>query len=372
MRRRRFAGLALATLTGCNGFGDGVFGGSGPDPAGAGTPSSAPTATGAGAGAGAGEGADRPTATSPGGDRGPPLAGLFVRNASTRDRYATVVVTDGAREVVESRSVAPAASIGFPALVARPGTYRVVVETADGRRATADWRAAAPLPDLAVDLRAGVAVRRLGQCTPACPPLSTVRTGSPPGEDARTVVVDNGGDRERVASVRVDDGGDGDRLLDADYRVPARSRLRVPVARRPRYRATVATDGGVATREWAAAAVPRLTVDVAPSTPAVRCRDLVRDLVVANPTDASRQATVAVTAGDDTTLARVDADVDAGASRTVRGAIPPAGGYTIAVETADGLREEYVWTVCPPVGPVEVVLAPDDVRVSVRAPRPAA
>lgn len=240
-----------------------------------------------------------------------------------------------------------------------------------------------PVPDLAIDLRPDVRFRRLARCGPACPPLSTVRSRpAVPGESSdaatdppdvtavddgssgrtATLALENTTDGPSTASVRATSAGD--LVLDADYRVPATSRLDVRVPRRARYRVTVAVGG------WPAASVARLAVDVADSEgPQFRCRGVYRDLVVESRDTSPRTVAVDVRAGGDVALRR-RFELAAGASRRVPRGVPPGGRYDVVVETDEERHEADAWEVCPPLGPVRVIaVAGDGVRVSVRERR---
>jgi len=129
MRRRQVTALALATLlSGCGSPGVDL----GPDVGTAGSasdgrtgdrPATGPRESDATA-ARTADAASRPrSATADPLDR---PAGVRLRNATTRDRYATVVVRDGDREIATHSTELPPGSTGtVPALVAVAGRYRV-------------------------------------------------------------------------------------------------------------------------------------------------------------------------------------------------------------------------------------------------------
>jgi hypothetical protein len=385
MRRRRLAGVTLAALlSGCNGLGDLGPGGRTATPFGGGAGGSDETGRRAGETAPTAESGTVAPYQPAEGDPLDRPAGILLRNATTRSRYATVVVRDGDRDVsVHSTELDPAATVELPALVAAAGRYRVAVETAGGRRGTTDWRAAPPVANLAIDLRPGVRFRRHASCPPDCASLSTLRTrsavgratGDGEGDDTggggssdgvATVVLDNGTDRERVATVRA--VGRGETLLDGDFRVPRRARLDVRLRRWVSYRITVEVDGWPAVTRWSTGSMPRLVVDVGDDDgPTFRCRDVLRDLVVENRDRRRRVVSVRVLAGAEVALER-RFELAPDGRETLPSAVPPGSSYEVLVESSEGFRERYAWAVCPPVGPIRVVAVEGgEIRVAVRA-----
>lgn len=381
MRRRAYVATVLAgVVPGCGGlpgFGSGTS-----------TTSASETTSQVG---GVGPGDDGLSGTGAPASR----ADVQLFNATVSERFATVVVTDGGRELaVESRPLPPAQSVLFPGLVAAKGLYRVVVETESGRRGATDWRVRDSTPDLAVDVRPAVQFRRLARCRPDCSPLAIVRTapgggrvdgGEASGPDGAGVggaadatqtpdrpslrnvlVLDNGGASDRTIAVDLRDGGES--VLAGDYRVPGGGRLDLSVPARVQYTLDVAADGRRTTYDWSAATIDRLVVDLATPAPTVRCRDLVRDLIVRNDDDRSTRVAVRIESGGDRAAAvGRTVELSPGGARQFTAAVPSAASYDVLVETDRGLREEYAWPICPPVGPITVAVGATDIAVSVRA-----
>jgi hypothetical protein len=198
--------------------------------------------------------ADAPTLDRP--------QGVSVRNYGPTERFLTLVVRDGDRDVfVASRTVAAGESVAFVDLIATTGDYRVVVETADGGRYRGEWAVSDAFEDLRIELTPEVGVRRLARCTPDCGPVSVggevgvsfeIRTdvsaadalGRPPA-----IALDNGAADARRARLRVRDG-DG-LQFDYEYVLPAGVRAVVPVRpSRPQCRVTVRTDEGAVGHDW--------------------------------------------------------------------------------------------------------------------------
>jgi hypothetical protein len=134
------------------------------------------------------------------------------------------------------------------------------------------------------------------------------------------------------------------------------------------YTLDVAADGRRTTYDWSAATIDRLVVDLATPAPTVRCRDLVRDLIVRNDDDRSTRVAVWIESGGDRAAAvGRTVELSPGGARQFTAAVPSAASYDVLVETDRGLREEYAWPICPPVGPITVAVGATDIAVSVRA-----
>jgi hypothetical protein len=165
--------------------------------------------------------------------------GLVVRNVGGERRFVTVVVIHGDRTLlVDSSEYAPEGTDRtqhYPNLVARRGTYDVVVETADGATGRGVLRVDGVHRDAVVELDGEVRVRQTARCTPDCGGVSVGGEARPFGNprwpeiDAwagYTVTVANAGSRRH--EVRVDFEIDGDTALDYRYRPPPGTVLGFP------------------------------------------------------------------------------------------------------------------------------------------------
>ncbi|MFC5367416.1 hypothetical protein [Salinirubrum litoreum] len=310
-------------------------------------------------------------------DRGPTLddpGGLVVRNLASGSRYLTVVVTGDEQDVyVESRRVPAGERFAVLDLIGDPGEYGVVVETADGRRASYDWTVTTDLPDLWVDLTPAISFHRPFRCLRDCgslaavttPPPATFPTAvSPAGRRDRTPALwlDNDADESRSVRLRIADGDET--LFAAEYDLPPDARAVVPVSgRRRAYRVELATEAGESSEEW----VPRLRrtlYGVVGGSPAFRCGLTPHDLVIDNETTDSRTVSVAVTAGGVGVFDR-SVTLSPGEARRLPSAVDPRGTLSFEVTTDDGPRERYDWRFCAPRGPISITVGERGIDVTV-------
>lgn len=298
--------------------------------------------------------------------------GVTVENDSGRSRYVTVVVaTAGGRDLlVASREVDDEATARFPDLVAKRGTYRVIVEAADGQRLARRWEVTDARGDFAARLDAGLTARQTARCSPECPPLSTG------GEVADFDAGDARGTfyllNRRAESVPVE------LELRSDYRVALRYRYEVPpdvqVAvpavgwGEPEYSATVTVDGRPVTERWRRADGRRMFAVIGADATEFLCDTHVRDLRVRNETTRPREVTVRILSAG-TELAARTVSLSATSDVRRRNVIPPANRYSFEMSTADGESARTDWSICPSRGAIEVVLSDRGLWVGVRSAR---
>jgi hypothetical protein len=390
MRRRSvlraLVGTAgLTALAGCNA----LTGGAGRSAAG--TPETGSSAAGAGtAASGSGSGAEGSDATAtprpyraadaPALDR---PRGVHLRNLASTERFLTLVVTAGdgtaGEEVLaESTPVPPGETVSFPGLLASGGQYGVLVETADGARASYDWAVRAELDDLWVDLTPAVSFRRPVLCPPDC----DFAVGAPERSAAYEVPADLSVAEAlgRAPALALDTAAEGTRratlkiwhrgqlLFASDYEFPPDVRALVPVfPASQRYDIMLTTDAGEAIYDWQPSVRNTLYASLA-DAPSFRCGYADHDLRVRNETGSARRVTVRVLTGEETLFERTVA-VDADAVETVPAAVDPAGPLRFEVATDDGVTERYNWVRCAPNGPITVAVSDDGVYVSVQPMR---
>jgi hypothetical protein len=298
--------------------------------------------------------------------------GLRVENDSGRRRFVTVAVTTAAGRdlVVASREVADEDAIRLPGVVARRGTYDVVVETADGARLRRSWRVTDALGDFEARLDRGLTALQSARCAPDCPPLST---------GGETPTYDTGEARGTVSLLnRRDDRVPVTLELASAYRTALRYRYAVPPDVRvdvpavgwgePEYRATVSVDGEASRERWRRADGQRLFAVLGEGGTRFLCDTHYRDLRVRNETGRAREVSVTVRGDGETAL---DRTYDVPATATVRrpNAVAPANRYGFDLATADGERASTEWDICPSRGAIEVVLRESGLWVGVRSMR---
>ena len=357
MHRRALLALVPTVLAGCGGLELGSD--AGDDPTAESTVSRA-TATDA---------AGRPTggSSSPSADASP--RAVRVANDTPTPAYVSVVVTDGeTTRFIESGEVPAGETRAFGDFAVEPGTYDVVVETAAGRRTTRTWRvgdgeagtelAARVEPD-------GVRLVERAYCELDCPPVS--RGGTTTWEDrppARgRVELRNEGEAARTVRMRL--VADDDRLAEYEYAVPGETTLVVPAyGRGSNYRVEVRRGGDWRAFDWRVGDGERLYVDVTAANARFRCGWRNRDLRVVNADDVPHRLDVAVTT-DGETLFEETYELDAGAETLDPSVVENAGQYEFRIRSDRGEEATYVWNVCPPRGPVWVVVDEEGVQVSV-------
>jgi hypothetical protein len=291
--------------------------------------------------------------------------GVVLVNRGRTPRFVTLAVTHEGRELyVDSTTVDPGNRLAVPDLVGGTGTYGVVVETSDGARTTYDWPVTGETGNLVASVDDGVTVRRQAVCDPDCAPFSTVASSNQgtagSSVDRKRLALVNPGASRRTASLRAT--ADGGEVLAATYRVPAQTRLEIPVPGEPfRYQVAVTVDGERRTHQWRTLPGGALRVTIGDAV-SFACESGRRDLRVRNETAKRRTVTVTVRTGDDSVEHTVV--LDAGAVETARRLVPP-GVKTFRVETDRGERVRRPVEVCPPPGPVWVAVKPAGIQLSV-------
>jgi hypothetical protein len=336
--RRRLLALLPATLAGCGGFpGDRSAGGS---------PTDLPGTE---------------TTTAPTRQAGPevPAQSVSIGNARSTPAFVTVAVgVSGETVFVGSRELVPGERRTMAGVLDRAGTYDVVVETADGERATYRWAVVPDLDGLAVTLADGIDVVRTVRCGSDCAlagdgtRLDGPLVGDGSGRwyaPAQVVLVNPGAATDAALTVSLD----GDSLVDARYRIRRGTRVVVPLTYRSgTYRVAVETATGRAVGDWLVPEQPSRVVDV--STLAVGCGPANTELRVENADDRAHDLRVAVAREGELRFAS-RYSLDPGATRTV---VPVAdsGRYEVRLRVDDGTEQTATWWSCPPHGPGTVVV----------------
>lgn len=329
-------------------------------------------------------------------------------NTRSAYEYVTLVVErDGEPLLVRSETVFPGERRQFGELDLRAGSYRTVVETASGDRATFEWTVDPRLDGLEVGLESGVDFWRTGRCLSSCqlgegtgtgaanvtsdglrgatnittttsgaatpedgeantdtPSLPLVGFGMGRWYDAAGVVLRNPGEERPVdLAVRLD----GDPVLSARYTVPERTKLELPITYRGgTYEVEVTVDGRTASAPWPVPNVPsryvtldeRVTFGCGPA-------NTVLALVNADGTD--HRLRVAVRR-DGRVLYDETVTLPTDSSRTVE-PVPDSGPYEVTMRVDDGPARTETWWSCPPRGPASVVIdATGDVLFDTPAP----
>ncbi len=176
-----------------------------------------------------------------------------------------------------------------------------------------------------------------------------------------TVVVDTPGEGGRVRL----SFADGDGSAGVDLRVPAASRVPVPVSM-PDGPVSVAVDtaAGSDRREWLPGEDGALYC-LHGSPPRLVCDLLIRDVVVENATDDDAAVDVEVVADGRTSLDWTVYPV-AGGSVTVPTAVSPAGEFLVAASHGDREVRRRLDR-CPARGPLTVRVTDDGIAVGSRA-----
>ncbi|SFR53006.1 hypothetical protein SAMN04488124_2158 [Halogeometricum limi] len=300
---------------------------------------------------------------------GPPSRAVRVSNDTTDAAYVSVVVADGGTtRFIESAEVPPGETRSFGEFPLEAGTYDVVVETADGRRQSQTWAVTDDDTGLAARVEPdGVTVVQQVYCELDCPPVSrggrTAWSERPPARG--TVELRNEGSAARTVGVRLLDGDET--LAEYEYAVPANTTLAIPAyGRGSGYRVVVERGGESASFDWGVGGGDRLYVDVTETDARFRCGWRNRDLRVVNEDETAHRLTVSVLTDGDTLF---EETYDLGPGETVLDpkVVENAGSYEFRIRSERGDEASYVWEVCPPRGPVWVVVDEAGVQVSVRA-----
>lgn len=284
---------------------------------------------------------------------------VSVGNPRSEPQFVTVAVEyRGRTAFVESFELVPGERRTVRTPIDRGGTYDVVVETADGDRATYRWEVVERLDGLAVTLTDEVSVLRTVRCGTDCPAVEggerlddpLVGDGSPRWYAPAQVVLRNPGPATDAAlSVALDRAT----LVDARYRVDHEAQVVVPLTYRSgTYRVAVEAGGERVAGAWRVPEVPSHVVDV--STLTVGCGPANSQLRVQN-ADGETHA-VAVTVGRGDTVAFEERFVlEPGDSAAVV-PVDESGRYEVGMRLDGGSETRATWWSCPPNGPATVVV----------------
>lgn len=331
LHRRRLLALCAGGVAGCGRRGDGTA------PAGHATTRPTPTAT-------------RSSATT---------QSLVVGNSRSAVAFVTVAVEAGDRTVlVESREVVPGERRTFGSLTLPTGTYDVVVETADGSRATYRWSVVDELDGLSVTLTDGIDIARTVRCGSDCPlrmagtRIETPLIGDGTGRwyaPAQVVLTNPTAERDATLAVSLDE----ETLVDARYRLPRETRLAVPLTfRAGTYRVVVETDAGRVAGDWRVPEEPSRVVDVA--TLDVGCGAANTELRLENADDRTHTVEIDVER-DGTRRFRATYTLEAGARQAVV-PVDESGRYDVRIRLDGDDAGTRAWWACPPQGPATVVV----------------
>ncbi|WP_224448817.1 hypothetical protein [Haloprofundus salilacus] len=330
----------------------------------------------------------------------PTPRGVRVRNAGVDERYVTLAVDDLRRGESDgsasadssteafraSATLSRAGTVTYPAIVATAGTYRLFVETADGRRAIHDWVVEGARSDLDVALDEDeVRFTPVVTCTPTCPPVSRAVGEAAPGDPVdRPTVGASSAVNEAFGpgpALRVDNRGVGwrtvrisfaaaGRAVTSRYSIPPDARLVLPVGGRDRaLSVTVASEGSTARTTWPTV-VPELFATVTEEGVEFGCGGDSGRCHLVNDDDESHDVTVRVDPLTDgaRTIERCYR-LNAGGYASDAALFDHLGPFALTVRADTGSSERYDWLTCPSVGPWYVVVDGEG-RVRVSQPVP--
>jgi hypothetical protein len=301
---------------------------------------------------------------APGGADSDSADGTAAESTATVDPDATAA-PDAARTVfVDSATIPAGREATFPDVVETGGDYVVVVETADGERATHDWRVTDNFDGLAVGVADGVTFRNAARCGPDCAlavdgetsaaaDLPLIGDGSGQWFTPATLVVTNPTASDREVGLRL--SLRGETLLDYRYAVPATSQLTVPVSYRSgAYDLRVAPESGDTVEEvWRVPEMMERHVTLGDSV-ALGCGRATAELRFRNG-DRDRRA-VAVTVrqgGERVYRGTVNLAPD---ERQTLSPVSGSGRYEVSLRSDSGSQTTETWWACPPHGPAEVLV----------------
>jgi hypothetical protein len=316
-------------------------------------------------------------------DEGPAVTprGITVRNVAETTAYLTLAVetTAGEQVFVTSERLGGRRFVGYDDLVAAEGEYRVVVETAAGKRAETTWRVTDSQGDLGVTVGDGVTIQQTVRCAPDC---ALARGGTAVGypasdfdprgrrDDTTLRVVNPAAGGATGTRIRI--GTDDRPVLDYRYDHPAGVTVELPV---PQYAGELPITITAGDRErrfdWRPQVTPSLRAILADSI-RFRCGVGNRTLRVVNPDDAASEVAVRVFpadagSGSDGERATESANesedplfaetVTVGPSSSVErdDIVASAGRYRVEVAVG-GETVEAMWETCPPRGALGVVV----------------
>ncbi|AUV83339.1 hypothetical protein C2R22_18215 [Salinigranum rubrum] len=284
---------------------------------------------------------------------------VSVGNPRAEPQFVTVAVEyRGSTAFVESLELVPGERRTVRTPIDRGGTYDVVVETANGDRATYRWEVVERLDGLAVTLTDGIGVLRTVRCGTDCRVFAggerldepLVGDGSPRWYAPAQVVLRNPGPATEVSlSVALD----GEALVDARYRVDHEAQVVVPLTYRSgTYRVAVEVGGERVAGAWRVPEEPSRVVDV--STLAVGCGPANSQLRVRNADGETHAVTVTVERGDTVAFEERFVLEPGGGAAVVP--VDGSGRYEVGIRLDGGPETRETWWSCPPNGPAAVVV----------------
>jgi hypothetical protein len=299
--------------------------------------------------------------------------GIDVRNGRSETAFTTVVVEDGDRTVyAASGTVGRDETWRHENLVARPGVYRVIVETGTGERAVHGWVVGEQWGRRNLVARlvtGGVTTRQYGICSPDCPPMRAEGESVPLPSESRTdpgrevagaVTLENARGQTAPVSLRV--ATDDRTLVDYRYWVPPGVRAIVPVVRTDGvYDLAVSGPDRRLERRWYVPEEPFPQFRVGVDGVASDCEfGQTRITGVRNSGGSTRTVGVAVQSGDRTGESET-VSLSPDESRSLGLAVAP-GPTTLSVFVDGTERLTAGWTVCPG-GPLRVIVVDGTVFV---------
>ncbi|SDM52912.1 hypothetical protein SAMN04487949_1972 [Halogranum gelatinilyticum] len=279
---------------------------------------------------------------------------LAVKNTRAVSTYVTVVVeaVDGSDSFFDSADLFSGEQVRFRAAAAPDSEYEVILETADGERITSRWETARELDGLTAYLTDdGVDFWRSVRCRPGCAVSDAVEADDLPliGDGTgrwyapASLVLQNPTDSERPVETSV--SLRGSTVLDAAYRLPARTELWVPISYRTgTYTVAVDSDDRSTETEWPVPAVPQRHVRLDESV-AVGCGPATPQLAVSNNDSIEQELTVSLHRDDELQFSRrLTLDPEETVEFTP---VMDSGPYEVRVER-DGETFSTTWWACPP------------------------
>lgn len=306
-----------------------------------------------------------PTTTLP-----PPSRMLELRNETESERYVSVVVRDGSDVRSSSTVELPPRSSRRFTIPARPGSLTVELETTDGLTATHPWFVGDRMGTLVVTLSSSdVEFSQKAWCTPECSPISKNGTAADfpyyGGADfmsyygANVVLVNT---MDEIIPVGFDLRHEGDSILDYEYVIPPDMTVEFPgVHSAGEYTVHAETEFGSISYDWQPPKERRLQLRLTESGVHATCGQSTESLILVNQTDTTRQIEVAAFRPDSNLAEFRYSDILApGARHRERGIYTGSGQYVLEIETSSGASTSYDWWLCPPRGPTQITIQPNE------------
>ena len=300
----------------------------------------------------------------------PPTRAIDLNNESERARYVSVVVRED--DVVRSSTTVEVRAGGSRVfrIPAEPGILTVELETTDGLTATHPWVVGDSMSDLVITLTdADVEFSQRAWCTPQCSPLSKNGTAADlpyyGGQDfmsyygANVVLVNT---TDETVDVDIAIRHEGDAILDYEYAIPPGVTVEFPgVHSSGSYTVHAETKFGSLDYEWLPPKERRLELRLTESGVHATCGQTTASLIMVNNTDSSIQIEVAAYRPEsDLAEFRVSDIIPPGGRFRRSGVYTGSGQYELKVLTSTGASTTYDWWLCPPRGPTEITIQPND------------